>query len=220
VTEEERRRPRRRGRRGGRGRRGKGRRGAAVAPRIYTRTGDTGETGLIGGRRVRKDDPRVEAYGAVDELNAQLGVARTVVRDRDLEEVFDRLQNRLFDLGAELATPKDAPKTPSAITAAEVKVLEGVIDLYQETLPPLRAFILPVGNGLAAALHVSRTVCRRAERRVVALHRTEPVNPEALRYLNRLSDLLFVLARVANARAMIPDELWKHAGTASPTGTA
>lgn len=217
MTEEQRRRPRRRGRRGGRGRRGKGRGTATAAPRIYTRGGDTGETGLIGGQRVPKDDLRVEAYGAVDELNAQLGVARTIVRDRDLEEVFDRLQNRLFDLGAELATPKPSPKVPSAITAGEVKVLEGIIDLYQETLPPLREFILPVGNGLAAALHVSRTVCRRAERRVVTLHRKEPLNPEVLRYLNRLSDLLFVLARVANARSMIPDVTWKKAGTAAPT---
>jgi cob(I)alamin adenosyltransferase len=184
---------------------------AAAAPRIYTRGGDTGETGLIGGTRVPKDDPRVEAYGAVDELNAQLGVARTAVRDRDLEELFDRLQSRLFDLGAELATPKTAQKSPSAITAAEVQVLEGVIDLYQETLPPLKEFVLPVGTELAAALHVARTVCRRAERRVVSLHRKDPLNPEVVRYLNRLSDLLFVLARVANARAMVPDVPWKRA---------
>ena len=218
MTEDQRPRPRRRGRRGGRGRRGKGRGTAAAAPRIYTRGGDTGETGLIGGLRVPKDDLRVEAYGAVDELNAQLGTARAIVRDRDLEEVFERLQNRLFDLGAELATPKPPQKPVSAIGAAEVKVLEGIIDLYQETLPPLREFILPVGNGLAAALHVARTVGRRAERRVVALHRKTPLNPEILRYLNRLSDLLFVLARVANARSMIPDITWKKAGTAPPTG--
>jgi cob(I)alamin adenosyltransferase len=222
VTEEQRRRPRRRGRRGGRGRRRKSPGAGAAGPaavgaaRIYTRGGDAGETGLIGGQRVPKDDLRVEAYGAVDELNAHLGAARTIVRDRDLEEVFDRLQNRLFDLGAELATPKGAQKAPSAISAAEVKVLEGVIDLYQETLPPLREFILPSGNGLAAALHVARTVCRRAERRVITLHRREPLNAEILRYLNRLSDLLFVLARVANARAMIPDATWKKAGATPP----
>lgn len=208
MTDEQRR-PRRRGRRGGRGR-------GVAGPRIYTRAGDAGTTGLIGGRRVPKDDARVEAYGAVDELNAQLGLARTIARDRDLEELFDRLQHRLFDLGAELATPK-AGGTPSAITAAEVKVLEGVIDLYQETLPPLREFILPVGNDLAAALHVARTVCRRAERRVVALHRRDPLNPEILRYLNRLSDLLFVLARVANARAMIADVTWKKAAPPAPS---
>jgi cob(I)alamin adenosyltransferase len=217
MTEEAHPRPRRRGRRGGRGRRGKGRgTAAAAAPRIYTRGGDAGETGLIGGARVPKDDPRVEAYGAIDELNAHLGQARTVVRDRDLEELFDRLQSRLFDLGAELATPKGTQKGASAITAAEVKVLEGVIDLYQETLAPLREFILPVGNELATALHVARTVCRRAERRAVSLHRKDPVNPEILRYLNRLSDLLFVLARVANARAMVPDVPWKRGGTPAP----
>ncbi|HEY6102724.1 MAG TPA: cob(I)yrinic acid a,c-diamide adenosyltransferase [bacterium] len=219
MTDEERPRPRRRGRRGGRRRRGK-RSGAeaggaaapgARGPRIYTRAGDRGETGLIGGQRVPKDDPRVEAYGAVDELNAQLGAARAIVRDRDLEEVLDRLQNRLFDLGAELAAPKGAQKTPSTITAAEVQVLEGVIDLYQETLPPLREFILPAGSEIATALHVARTLCRRAERRVVTLHRRDALDAEILSYLNRLSDLLFVLARVANARAMIPDAVWKKA---------
>ena len=224
MTDEERPRPRRRGRRGGRRRRGKrsgaGAGGAAApvarAPRIYTRGGDRGETGLIGGQRVPKDDLRVEAYGAVDELNAQLGAARAIVRDRDLEEVLDRLQNRLFDLGAELATPKGTQKTPSAITAAEVQVLEGVIDLYQETLPPLREFILPAGGELATALHVARTVCRRAERRVVSLHRRDALNAEILSYLNRLSDLLFVLARVANARATIADAAWKKAAAKKP----
>jgi len=200
---------RRRGRRGGRGRRRGGGAAAAVAPRIYTRTGDRGETGLIGGQRVPKDHPRVEAYGAVDELNASLGMARALTRETDLLEVFDRIQHRLFDLGAELATPKAAPETPSAITDGEVKVLEGVIDLYQETLTPLREFILPAGSALAAALHAARTVCRRAERRVVSLARRERVNPEIVRYLNRLSDLLFVLARVANARAGTLDTTWQ-----------
>jgi len=206
------RRRRRRGRRGGRGRRRSG--GAAVGtvaaagPRIYTRSGDRGETGLIGGQRVPKDHPRVEAYGAVDELNAAIGVARTLTRETDLLEVFDRIQHRLFDLGAELASPAP-PEASTAITDAEVKVLEGVIDLYQETLTPLREFILPAGSPLASALHVARTVCRRAERRVVTLARREGVNPESIRYLNRLSDLLFVLARVANARAGMPDRPWQ-----------
>lgn len=174
-----------------------------------------------------KDDPRVEAYGAVDELNAAIGVARALTQETDLLEVFDRIQHRLFDLGAELATPvpqrgappasatvaAPAPITPvaPAITAAEVTVLEGVIDLYQETLPPLREFILPAGSALAATLHLARTVCRRAERRVVSLARKETLNPEILRYLNRLSDLLFVLARVANSRAGVPDMVWKKA---------
>lgn len=203
---------RRRGRRGGRGRR-KGR-GAATAstagPRIYTRTGDLGETGLIGGQRVPKDHLRVEAYGAVDELNAHLGVARSMVVHPDLEEVLNRLQHRLFDLGAELATPP-TKESASAITDDEVKVLEGVIDLYQEELPPLREFILPAGNGIAAALHVARTVCRRVERRTVTLARSEKVRPQILKYLNRLSDLLFVIARAANARSGIPDVIWKKA---------
>ncbi|MDQ7843657.1 MAG: cob(I)yrinic acid a,c-diamide adenosyltransferase [Armatimonadota bacterium] len=183
---------------------------------MYTRTGDRGETGLIGGQRVPKDHPRVEAYGAVDELNAVIGAARALTRETDLLEVFDRIQHRLFDLGAELATP-GPPKTPSAITDAEVKVLEGVIDLYQETLPPLREFILPAGDPLAAALHVARTVCRRAERRVVTLARRESVNPEIIRYLNRLSDLLFVLARAANARAGTPDTTWQKSAPKPPS---
>jgi cob(I)alamin adenosyltransferase len=215
-------RPRRRGRRGGRGRRrsgqGAGRPVAAVGPRIYTRTGDLGETGLIGGKRVPKDDPRVEAYGAVDELNASIGAARALTRETDLIEVFERIQHRLFDLGAELAAPKPGAETPSAVTEAEVKVLEGVIDLYQETLPPLREFILPAGSPLGAALQVARTVCRRAERRAVTLARREAVNPEIVRYLNRLSDLLFVLARVGNERAGTADIPWKKA--APPPVTA
>lgn len=216
------RRPRRRGRRGGRGRRrggqGAGRPAVASGPRIYTRTGDRGETGLIGGQRVPKDDPRVEAYGAVDELNASLGAARALTRETDLLEVFERIQHRLFDLGAELAAPRSGTAAPSAITESEVKVLEGVIDLYQETLPPLREFILPAGSPLGAALHVARTVCRRAERRAVTLARREAVNPEVVRYLNRLSDLLFVLARVGNDRAGTADIPWKKA--APPPVTA
>ena len=205
---------RRRGRRGGRGRR-KGRAAATAGPRIYTRTGDAGETGLIGGQRVPKDHLRVEAYGAVDELNAHLGVARSMVVQPDLEAVIDRIQHRLFDLGAELATPPVKEGAP-AITDQEVSVLEGVIDLYQEMLPPLREFILPAGNGIAAALHVARTVCRRAERRTVTLARTEKVRPQILKYLNRLSDLLFVIARAANARSGIPDVTWKKAAPPAP----
>ncbi|HEU4798433.1 MAG TPA: cob(I)yrinic acid a,c-diamide adenosyltransferase [bacterium] len=183
---------------------------------MYTRTGDAGETGLIGGQRVPKDHPRVEAYGAVDELNAHLGVARSMVVQPDLEEVINRIQHRLFDLGAELATPPVKEGAAPAITDQEVSVLEGVIDLYQEMLPPLREFILPAGNGIAAALHVARTVCRRAERRTVTLARTEKVRPQILKYLNRLSDLLFVIARAANARSGIPDVTWKKAAPPTP----
>jgi len=198
---------RRRGRRGGRGRR-KGRAAATAGPRIYTRTGDAGETGLIGGQRVPKDHLRVEAYGAVDELNAHLGVARSMVVQPDLEAVIDRIQHRLFDLGAELATPPVKEGAP-AITDQEVSVLEGVIDLYQEMLPTLREFILPAGNGIAAALHVARTVCRRAERSMVALagQPDEGVAAPALKYINRLSDLLFVASRYVNERGK-GDVLW------------
>lgn len=178
------------------------------APRIYTRTGDRGETGLIGGHRVPKDHARVEAYGTVDELNAHLGVVRAQTNDPEFDALLDDVQHRLFDLGAELATPGTTAATLS-ISAAQVEALERAIDRYQEALPPLREFVLPGGAPLAATLHVARTVARRAERRVVTLARTGPVRPELLRYLNRLSDLLFMLARAANARAGRPDVTWK-----------
>lgn len=182
-------------------------------PRIYTRGGDAGETGLIGGHRVPKDHPRVEAYGAVDELNAHLGAARPQVDDPELGALLDRIQHRLFDLGAELASPAAASGKTGAAGSGEIQALEDAIDRYQETLPPLREFILPGGTPLAASLHVARTVARRAERRVVTLARGEPVRPEVLRYLNRLSDLLFVLARAANHRAGRPDVAWKKDNT-------
>lgn len=181
------------------------------APRIYTRTGDRGETGLIGGHRVLKDHVRVEAYGAVDELNAHLGAVRAQISDPEMDAVLDDVQHRLFDLGAELATPGPAAAAPS-ISASQIEALERVIDRYQDALAPLREFILPGGIAAAAALHVARTVARRAERRVVALARAEPVRPELLRYLNRLSDLLFMLARAANARAGRSDVTWRKPG--------
>ena len=183
--------------------------GKSSAPRIYTRTGDSGETGLIGGHRVSKDHPRVEAYGAVDELNAHLGAVRVQTNDTQLDALLSRIQHRLFDLGAELATPAGGTKGASAIDDTDVADLERAIDMYQVTLTPLREFILPGGAPLASTLHVARTVCRRAERRLVALARDEPVRGELLRYLNRLSDLLFVLARVANQRAGRADVTWQ-----------
>lgn len=182
---------------------------SARAPRIYTRTGDRGETGLIGGQRVPKDHPRVEAYGAADELNAHLGVVRALLDDAGMQQVLDDVQRRLFDLGAELATPSGQSGVPSVITPAQIDEMERIIDRYQDTLPPLREFILPGGTSLAASLHVARAVARRAERRLVALARAEPVSPDLLRYLNRLSDLLFVLARAANRRVGRPDVIWK-----------
>jgi cob(I)alamin adenosyltransferase len=181
--------------------------------KIYTRSGDAGETGLFGGPRVAKDDLRVEAYGAVDEANAALGEARERARaggDAELEALLADAQGRLFALGAELATPPEA-KARSVlppIDPAWVSGLEAAMDRWDGELPPLRNFVLPGGPPLAAALHVARAVCRRAERRVVALHRHEPVSPLVLAYLNRLSDCLFVAARVATRRAGADDLPW------------
>lgn len=180
--------------------------------KIYTKTGDAGETGLFGGPRVTKDDARVEAYGAVDELNAVLGIARarTPRVDVDIEAVLSAVQEQLFTIGAELATPAGAaaraavPPVEPAWTAA----LEAAIDRFEQDLPPLRHFILPSGTVLAADLHLARAVCRRAERRVVTLHRQAPVGAQVLAFLNRLSDFLFVAARLANHRAQVPEQAW------------
>jgi cob(I)alamin adenosyltransferase len=192
-----------------------------MSTRIYTRTGDAGQTGLFGGQRVGKDDMRVEAYGTVDELNATLGVARTQAADPELDAVLGTLQHDLFGLGADLATPQEEAAHHGRITIARLPAervlrLEDLIDRYEAELPPLRQFILPGGQPLAAALHFSRAVCRRAERCTVALiHTLEAdqapgLNPEVLHYLNRLSDLLFVLARVANLRGNMSDVLWSR----------
>jgi len=173
-----------------------------VLNRIYTRTGDGGETALGDGSRVAKTSPRVASYGTVDELNAALGLAR-VAGEGATAEAIGRAQNDLFDLGADLATPgfetdAAAPRPRLRIVAAQVGRLEAEIDAMNAGLAPLRSFVLPGGTPLAAALHLARTICRRAERETVALAAMEPVNPEAVRYLNRLSDWLFVAARVAN----------------------
>lgn len=184
-------------------------------PRIYTRTGDAGETGLLGPRRVRKDHPRVDAYGAVDELNAHLGWARAeceaVAALADLVPVLDVVQRRLFDLGAELAVDPQQARPPSVprVGPADIEWLERQIDALEQELPPLSHFILPGGARAAAALHVARTVARRAERRVVALSGAEPVRGEVLAFLNRLSDLLFVMARLANRRQGCEEPAWK-----------
>ncbi len=177
--------------------------------RIYTRGGDSGETGLIGGERVPKDHPRVEAYGAIDELNSQVGVARAQLTDADLIALVEGIQDRLFDLGAKLATPTHERAAIPSIGAAHVTALERAIDGFQDALPPLREFILPSGTAVAAAFHVARTVARRAERRIVTLARTESIAPDVLQYMNRLSDLLFVLARTVNHRAGRPDVVWR-----------
>jgi len=180
--------------------------------KIYTRRGDDGSTGLFGGPRVRKDDLRVAAYGDVDELNSALGVAREEIHTQpDLLAFVDSLQSELFTLGAELATPdaEAAPKEVPRIGHAHVERLEREIDRLTARLPEMKSFILPGGSRAGAALHLCRTVCRRAERKVVSLAEGAPVSPEALAYLNRLSDLLFVMARAANLRAGGSEIPWK-----------
>ena len=177
--------------------------------KIYTRTGDTGETSLFDGTRARKDDARVDAYGEVDELNAWLGLVRASPLDALLNGELVQIQRDLFALGAQLADPADklAPRVAKAVVAdTDVVRLEQLIDRLDEELTPLRRFILAGGTPAAAALHVARTVCRRAERRMVALD--PPIDPVLLRYVNRLSDLLFVLARVVNHRGGVPETEW------------
>jgi cob(I)alamin adenosyltransferase len=184
--------------------------------RIYTRTGDSGETSLFGGGRVRKDNLRVAAYGTVDELNAVLGVARGVLSVESkfvaIDQFVVRVQHQLFNLGAELATPQPSALGANLVADAEVAWLEQAIDGWEQSLAPLRAFILPGGTPVAAHLHWARTVCRRAERLVVELAASEPIRGEAIRYVNRLSDALFVAARAANHLAGVPDVPWNQQG--------
>ena len=178
--------------------------------KIYTKTGDAGETGLFAGPRVRKHHPRIEAYGDVDELNSVLGVARAEPLPEPLDTLLATIQNRLFDLGAELATPDPARRGADVIDDEAVAALETAIDAHEARLPKLDTFILPGGSRAAAALHLARAVCRRAERRTITLADLpqEHVSPLAVVYLNRLSDLLFVLARYVNAEAGLGDVRW------------
>lgn len=181
--------------------------------RVYTRTGDGGRTRLVGGAEVDKDDPRVEAYGTVDEVNAALGVARTLLGPADgaLVPILDRVQNDLFDVGSELATPPDVRHPQQvALSDDDVARLEAWIDALNDGLPPLTDFVLPGGGPLGAALHVARTTCRRAERRVCTLARTADGTEPSLRYLNRLSDLLFVMSRHAAHARGIPETTWNQ----------
>jgi cob(I)alamin adenosyltransferase len=177
--------------------------------KIYTKTGDDGDTGLFGGPRVRKDHPRIEAYGTVDELNAVLGLVRTQSLPTDVDVLLERVQNELFDLGAELATPEPAKFGMTAIGDEQSSRLEAAIDRFETELEPLKQFILPGGTPAAAYLHLARTVCRRAERMLVSLDHSEEISPGTIIYLNRLSDLLFVAARLVNHRAGTPDVPWK-----------
>ena len=182
--------------------------------KIYTKTGDDGSTGLFGGARVGKDELRVDAYGTVDETNAALGVARSLPVGPEMELLLGEIQADLLALGAELAC---APGSESKLTevlldAGRGQRLERAIDDFEADLPALQHFVLPAGAPAAAALHLARTICRRAERKVVALARSEPVRADLIVYLNRLSDLLFVMARTANRLASVPDVSWVPRG--------
>ena len=182
--------------------------------KIYTKTGDTGDTGLFGGARVSKASPRVEAYGEVDELNSAVGWARVAVSTSELDALLNQIQNDLFEVGAELGSTDDRKKKSAMPLIAEpqVEALERAIDKYEEGPPALRSFVLPGGSEGAARFHVARCVCRRAERSLVALGADENLRGELFRYLNRLSDLLFVLARYANHVAGVQDIPWKGQG--------
>ena len=176
--------------------------------RIYTRAGDAGETSLGDGRRVRKTDPRIEAYGSVDELNSLLGLALAGPLPEEFRPWLQEVQNDLFDAGADLSVPLEDERRRLRIVPAQVERLEELCDLVNERLEPLKSFVLPGGSEAAARLHVARAACRLAERRAVALAEEVEVNPAVLAYLNRLSDLLFILARAANAAAGAPESLW------------
>ncbi len=182
----------------------------SAAVKIYTRTGDDGTTGVLGPDRLPKHAPRIEAYGQVDELNATLGAARAQDAQGWLESELAAIQWTLFHVGAELATTDArALEKVTRVADDDVATLEQLIDRLDEGLPPLTSFIVPQGTPLATQLHVARTVCRRAERAVVALAAKEPVEPRLLRYLNRLADLLFVMARWCNHRAGVAETEWR-----------
>jgi len=181
--------------------------------KIYTRTGDEGITGLFGGGRVAKHDPRIVALGAIDELNAALGVVRAVGLPESIEPIVARLQDQLFQFGAEVATPKanraaTSLRQTKSLQESDVAQLEQDIDACEASLPPLQAFILPGGTPAAAQLHLARAICRRAERDLASLNRQAPVADILLKYLNRTSDLLFVLARTANVAAGVAETQW------------
>jgi cob(I)alamin adenosyltransferase len=182
--------------------------------KIYTKTGDSGETGVFGGPRVAKDDQRIEAYGTVDELNAVLGMVRAATPPGRIDEVLRRLQHELFVVGAQLATPKPEEKGVPMISQSHIVAAESDIDHFEERLPPLKEFILPGGTAVAAQIHLARAVCRRAERRVVTFANGagDNVTPTLLAYLNRVGDLLFVLARATNQHAGRSETTWKKEG--------
>jgi cob(I)alamin adenosyltransferase len=178
--------------------------------KIYTRTGDKGDTSLFDGQRVPKDAMRIEAYGTIDELNSVLGIVRADGTDPKIDEILSQIQNQLFELGADLATPRSVRKKHiKRFEAKDATPLEKTIDELEGHLKPLSNFVLPGGSPVAARIHFARTVCRRAERAIVRLSRNEDIGEGIIVYLNRLSDLLFVLARYANHIAKVPETKWK-----------
>lgn len=180
--------------------------------KIYTKTGDDGTTGLVGGSRVKKYDLRLEAYGTVDELNAAVGVIRSYEVGDDITELLLNIQNKLFNIGSRLASDEkgEAFTAELAIKSEDIAVLENAIDRFEEELPELKNFILPGGDIVVAQCHVARTVCRRAERRIVEFSETEKVQPDLVKYINRLSDFFFVLARITGFRRGVDETHWKY----------
>lgn len=180
--------------------------------KIYTKTGDKGETGLFGGKRVQKSSVRINAYGTVDELNAAIGVSLCYVENDGVKSVLRKLQNQLFVVGADLATPLEVESTNISIPRVsedDISGSEKAIDFFDKQLEELRYFILPGGSKSAAQLHIARTICRRAEREIVLLSQQEEINQNIVIFINRISDLLFVLSRIENKRAEIPDQKWE-----------
>lgn len=182
-----------------------------MAFNIYTKTGDKGETGLFGGERVSKDSLRIEAYGTVDELNSIIGLAICETKNSEVKNLLLKIQNYLFQIGSDLASPNMDSESKFDVRLSDETILEleHQIDRFEEMLSPLNNFILPGGAKSAAMMHMARTVCRRAERRVVALKSTEKISENIVIFLNRLSDLLFVLSRIENKEAKIPDTPWQ-----------
>lgn len=177
--------------------------------KIYTKTGDQGETSIIGGKRVAKDDARIEATGQIDELNSVIGIVISFSDDAQMREHLSRIQRTLFVIGTDLATPAGEKIAIPRLSPSKVNDIEALIDKTDAELPKIEKFILPGGSKTASLMHLARTICRKAERRVVALNRHEKVNEAVPIYLNRLSDLLFVLARSTNYRKKVPETLWR-----------
>lgn len=180
-----------------------------MAFKIYTKTGDTGETGLFGGRRLPKSHIRIDSYGTVDELNSYIGLVRDSLTGEDIRQVLKEIQDRLFAVGANLASDPAKNLAPPDLSVSDIQLLEKEIDKMEASLPPLKNFILPGGHPVVSFCHIARCVCRRAERLVVALNLEEPVEPVVVQYLNRLSDYLFVLARNIARELQAEEVIWK-----------